>query len=331
MAEPIQITVTGAAGRISYALLFRIAAGAMFGMEQPVALSLLEVPEAMPRLDATMMELDDCVFPLLKSVRASSDAARAFADADWVILTGSAPYRPGMSRTEVLRANGPILQAQGRAINESAKNARALVVANPCNTNCLVAGRTAHDVPHEHWFAMTRLDQNRARAMLAHKADVPVDQVTRVTVWGDHGPSVFADFHNAWIGDRPAHEVIHDRDWVRNVFEPGVSGRGHVLYDSRGASPAASAAQAILGSVRALTTPTPLGHWFNAAVVSDGSYGVPRGLVFSLPLRTEDGRTWSVVQSHYLDDHAERRIAENVAALEQEAVVVADLMKGRIS
>ena len=330
MTEPIHIAVTGAAGRISYALLFRIAAGRMFGVDQPVTLSLLEVPEAMPLLDATMMELDDCAFPLLRSVRASTDAARAFADADWVILVGSAPRRAGMSRTEALLANGPIIQAHARAINESAKNARVLVVANPCNTNCLIAQVTAHDVPPDHWFAMTRLDQNRARAMLAHKANVPVDQVTRVTVWGNHGPSVFADFHNAWIGDRPAHEVIHDRDWVRTVFEPGVAGRGRVLYDALGASPAASAAQAILGAVRSLTTPTPHGHWFSAAVVSDGSYGVPRGLVFSVPLRTEDGRTWSVVQSHYLDDHAQGRIAANVAALEQEAVVVTDLMKGRI-
>ena len=255
MTEPIHIAVTGAAGRISYALLFRIAAGAMFGVDRPVALSLLEVPEAMPLLDATMMELDDCAFPLLRSVRASTDAAEAFADADWVILIGSAPYRLGMSRTEALRVNGPIFQADGRAINESAKNARVLVVANPCNTNCLIAQVTAHDVPPDHWFAMTRLDQNRARAMLAHKANVPVDHVTRVTVWGNHGPSVFADFHNAWIGDQPAHEVIHDRDWVRTVFEPGVAGRGQILYNARGASPAASVAQRSSG--RSGASPRP--------------------------------------------------------------------------
>ena len=204
-----------------------------------------------------------------------------------------------------MRANGPIFLAQGRAINESAKNARVLVVANPCNTNCLIARTTARDVPADHWFAMTRLDQNRGRAMLARKANVPVDQVTRVTAWGNHGPSVFADFHNAWIGDRPAHEVIHDRDWVRNVFEPGVAGRGQDAHERPGRVPAGSAAQAILGTVRSLTTPTPYRALVQRRVLSDGSYGVPRGLVFSFPLRTEDGRTWSIVQSHYLDDHAQ--------------------------
>ena len=173
-------------------------------------------------------------------------------------------------------------------------------MANPCNTNCLIAQVTAHDVPPNHWFAMTRLDQNRARAMLAHKANVPVDHVTRVTVWGNHGPSVFADFHNAWIGDQPAHEVIYDQDWVRTVFEPGVAGRGRVLYDALRASPAASAAQAVLGAVRSLTTATPHGHWFSAAVVSDGSYGVPRGLVLasrSAPKTAGPGRSSRAITS----------------------------------
>lgn len=330
MTEPIRIAVTGAAGRISYSLLFRIAAGTMFGPEQQVALSLLEVPEAVPLLDATMMELDDCAFPLLASVRAATDASEAFAGADWVVLLGSAPFRQGTTRSEALRENGPIFQAQGRAINESAKTARVLVVANPCNTNCLIARSTARDVPPTHWFALSRLDQNRARSMIASKANVACDQVTRVTAWGNHSPSVFVDFHNAWIGDQPAPEVIHDQAWVREVLEPGVAGRGQALFGARGASPAGSAAQAILGTVRSLTTPTPLQHWFSAAVVSDGSYGVPRGLIFSLPIRTEDGRDWSVVQSHYLDEHAQGRIGENIAELEHEAAVVSDLMPGRV-
>ncbi len=210
-----------------------------------------------------------------------------------------------------------------------AKTARVLVVANPCNTNCLIAQTTARDVPPEHWFAMTRLDQSRAQAMLAAKAKVAPDQVSRVTVWGDHGPSIFADFNNATIGDRPAREVIQDPEWVRNVFEPGVAGRPKVLHDLRGASPAGSAAQAIIGSLRALTNPTPYTHWFNAGVVSDGSYGIPKGLVFSMPIRTENGRTWSVVQSHYLDNHAQARIAECVAELEREAAVVTDFMPAR--
>jgi malate dehydrogenase len=232
-------------------------------------------------------------------------------------------------RTDLLRANGPIFLAQGRAINESAKTARVLVVANPCNTNCMIARTTARDVPPEHWFAMTRLDQNRARSMLAQKANVPVDQVTCVTAWGNHGPSLFADCHNARIGDRPAPEVIRDPDWVRNDFEPGVARRGRVLLDLRRASPAASGAQAILATIRSLITPTPFEQWFSAAVTSDGSYGVPRGLVFGFPLRTEDGVNWSIVQSLYLDNYAQSRIAVNVAELEREAAVVADLFGPR--
>jgi malate dehydrogenase len=329
MTEPIRVSVTGAAGRVSYSLLFRIAAGAMFGPDERVALSLLDVPAALPSLDTTMMELDDCAFPLLSSVRASTDAAEAFAGADWVLLLGDVTPRPGTTRPEALRANGPVMQSQGRAINESAKTATVLVVADPCNTNCLVARSAARDLAAEHWFALTRLDQNRARSMIARKANIPVDQVTRVTVWGNHSPSVFADFHNAWIGDRPAHEVIHDGAWVRDVFEPAVSGRDETVRGTRGLSPAASAAQAILGTVRSLTTPTPLGHWFSAAVVSDGSYGVPRGLVFGFPVHTEDGRSRSIVESLYLDEHTQNRIAANVAELELEALCVADLIKGR--
>jgi len=329
VTEPIRIAVTGAAGRISYALLFRIANGGMFGMDRPVDLSLLEVPEAMPLLDATMMELDDCCYPLLRSIRASTDAAEAFAGADWVVLIGGAVYRPGMNRSDAVRANGPIFQAHGRAINESAKTARVLVGANPCNTNCLIAKSMARDVPPNHWFAMTRLDQNRGRSMLAHKANVPADRVTRVTAWGDHGPSVFVDFWNAWIGDQPAHEVIKDRHWVREVFEPGVASRGQKLNEIRGASPAGSSAQAILGTIRSLTTPTPYEHWFSAAVPSDGSYGVPRDLVFGFPIRTEDGQTCSIVQNQFLDDHAQARIAENVSVLEYEAAILADLMPAR--
>jgi malate dehydrogenase len=329
MTEPIQIAVTGAAGRLSYSLLFRIANGGMFGPDRPVALRLLEAPSALPMLDATMMELEDACYPLLRSVRASADPAEAFAGADWVFLIGSAPNRPGMNRAEALLANAPIYLAQGRAINESAKCARVLVVANPCNTNCLIAQTTARDVPVGHWFTMTRLDQNRARAMIARKANVGVDHVNRVTAWGDHGPGVFADFHNSWIGDRPAHEVITDRDWVRNVFEPGVAGRGQVIHDIRGASPAGSGAQAIVGTVRALTVPTPYEHWFSAGVVSDGSYGIPRGLVFSVPIRTEDGETWSVYQRLYLDDHAQERIRAAVAELEHEAAIVTDFLPAR--
>jgi malate dehydrogenase len=326
MTEPIRVAVTGAAGRISYSLLFRIASGAMFGAGQPVELSLHDVPETAPLLDATMMELHDCAFPLLRTIRCSSDAAEAFESAHWIILIASVPYQPGMSRSELLRANGPIFQHQGEAINEAAPSARILVVANPCNTNCLVAQSVARDVPVEHWFAMTRLDQNRAKAMLAAKAGVTPDRVTRVTVWGNHSASVFPDFHNAFIADRPAPEVIRDVEWVRTVFEPGVAHRGQHLYRERGASPAASAAQAILDSIRSIINPTPIKLRFSAAVASDGSYGVPRGLFFSFPLRTEDGKTWSIIQDLYLDQHAQERLVANVVELENEAAAINSML-----
>jgi malate dehydrogenase len=322
MTEPIRVAVTGAAGRISYALLFRIAAGGMFGSHQPVALSLLDVPENGELLADTTVELRNCVFPMLAGVRWSTDAVEAFDRADWIIMLASAPVRPEMSRTDLIRANAPTYQEQGRAINESAPCARVLVVANPCNSNCQVARSFARDVPQEHWFAMTRLDQNRAHALLAEKAGVPVDQVSRVTVWGNHSSSVFPDFHNAYIGDRPAPEVINDPHWVRDVYERAIARRGTQVLRLRGASPAGAAAQAILASVRSITTPTPLLHRFSAAVVSDGSYGVPRDLVFGFPLRTEDGKTRSIVQNLFLDAHAQERLAANVAELGFEASIV---------
>lgn len=323
---PIRVAISGAAGRISYALVFRIAAGGMFGPDQPVSLCLLDVPETLPRLEAIVMDLHDGAFPLLERTQGTSDPSEAFSNADWVILIGSAPHRPGMRRADLLLANAPLFQNQGRAINEVCPSARILVVANPCNTNCLIAQSVARDVPLEHWFAMTRLDQNRARALLAHKAGVPVDQVTRMAVWGNHSEAIYPDFHNSFIRDQPASEVVQDADWVRNVFEPAVATRGALLLEKLGASPAGSAAQAIIASIRSITTPTPVMQRFSAAVVSDGSYGVPRGLVFGFPLRTEDGKTWSIVENLYLDLHAQERLAANVAELEYEASAVTDFL-----
>jgi malate dehydrogenase len=326
MNAPIRVAVTGAGGQICYSLLFRIAGGAMFGLEQPVELSLLETPDMLPKLDALQMELSDCAFPMLAGLRATDDPLEAFDRAHWVILIGGAPYRPDLTRLDLLRSNGPIFVAQGRAINEASPDARVLVVANPCNTNCLIAMSVAKDVPREHWFAMTRLDQNRAKALIAEKAAVSIERVTRVIAWGNHSPSVYPDFHNAFIDDRPAHEVVDDREWIRQTFEPTVRGRGHQILNARGASPAGSAAQAIIGTVRSITLPTPHGHRFSAAILSDGSYGVPRGLIFGFPLRTEDGHTWSIVHALFHDDYALERLAENVAELEQEAAVVNDLL-----
>jgi malate dehydrogenase len=326
MIRPMSIAVSGATGRIGYALVFRIASGAMFGPNQPVALSLLDIPEAEPILEATTMELEDSAFPLLTAIRHGTEPAHAFAGADWIILIGSRPLAAVLSRSELLRTNGPILLDHGRAINEAAPSARVLVFANPCNTNCLIAQSVARDVPPEHWFAMMRLDQSRAQAMLAAKARVPIDHVTRVTAWGNHSDKVFADCHNAFIDERPAEDVIRDPAWVRNVFEAEVAGRRRKFFDKRRATPAGAAAQAIVATIRSITTPTPVQLRFSAAVLSDGSYGVPQGLVFGFPLRTEDGKTWSIVQNLYLDDHAQLRLAENVAELEYEASVVTDLL-----
>ena len=328
MTTPIRIAVSGAAGRISYALLFRIAAGGMFGSTQPVELRLLEVPPALPLLDATIMELNDCAFPLLANVRASADAREAFEGADWIILIGGAHYQPGISRLELLKRNGPIFLEHGRAINEAAKTARVLVVANPCNTNCLIAKSVAQDVPPEHWFAMTRLDQSRARMLLAEKAAVPVEKVNRVTVWGDHGSTIFPDFRNAFIDDQPISTVITDADWVRQVWEPTVRGRGRILLAARGGSPAGSAAQAIIATIRSLTVPTPFGHYFSVAGAGGGPDGVPPDRIFIVPLRAQDGRGWSIVPSLYLDEYAQERIAENVTELQYQASMVTDLLGG---
>ncbi|HEV3163241.1 MAG TPA: malate dehydrogenase [Isosphaeraceae bacterium] len=327
MARSIRIAISGAGGRIGYALVFRIAAGGMFGSEQPVALSLLEMPERLRLIQATAMELKDCAFPLLSEVRLGVDAQHTFEGADWVILLAGRPLRPGGQRADVLRDNAPSFAAQGRAINEVAPGARILVVASPRNTHCLIAMSYAPSVPAEHWFAMTRLDRMRATALIAEKAGVPVSQVTCVTAWGNHSESVYPDFENATIDDRPAPEVITDRDWVRKVFEPSVAHRSAEILSLGGASSAGSAAQAIIGSIRSITTPTPFERWFGAAVVSDGSYGVPRGLIFGFPLRTEDGLSWSIVQGLYLDAYAQGRLAANVAELEHEAATVTDLLR----
>src|SRR3954470_22074831 len=296
MTEPIRIAVTGAGGQIGYALLFRIASGGLFGPDQPVSLGLLEITPALPSLNGTLMELEDCAFPLLHSVKATDKAEEAFAGADWVILVGGLPRKEGMSRADLIRANGPIFTGQGKAINDAAgPDVRVLTVANPCNTNCLIARSHAPRVPAERWFAMTRLDQNRAAAQLAQKAGVPVGQVSRVTIWGNHSDTQYPDYKNARIGGQPATVVIGAPAWFAETFIPLVAKRGSAVIKARGASSAASAANAAIDSVRSAATPTPADDWFSAGVVSDGSYGIPAGLIYSVPLRTADGRSWSIV------------------------------------
>jgi malate dehydrogenase len=256
--RPIRIAISGTAGRVAYNLVFDIAAGMLFGPHQPVAVSLLDLPETMQLLEALRLELMDCAFPLLAELKHSDDPAESFAGADWIILLANTLRRfPAMSRLDMLRSSGPIYVEHGRAINHATATARILVVAEPCNTNCLVAMTNAPDVPRERWFALNRLTRMRATAMIAEKAGVPVSQVNCVTVWGNHSEKIYVDFHNAFIGDRPAAQVITDKDWPRNVLEPAVTHRQHQIELLRGATPSATAVQAILGTIRSLTTPTP--------------------------------------------------------------------------
>jgi malate dehydrogenase len=327
MTQPIRVAITGAGGQIGYALLFRIASGGLFGPNQPVALSLLEITPALPSLGGTLMELDDCAFPLLADVKASDKAEEAFAGADWVILVGGLPRKDGMTRADLIRANGPIFTTQGRAINDAAgPNARVLVVANPCNTNCLIARSHAPKVPSERWFAMTRLDQNRAAAQLANKAGVPVGEITRMTIWGNHSDTQYPDYKNARIGGKPATQVITDTPWFTETYIPTVAKRGSAVIKARGASSAASAANAALDSVRSASFPTPAGDWFSAGVVSTGAYGIPEGLVYSFPLVTDDGRSWKIVPDLAIDDDARARLDASAAELKAEREAVTDLL-----
>jgi malate dehydrogenase len=326
MTQPIRIAVSGAGGQIGYALIFRIASGGLFGPDVPVALSLLEITPALPSLGGTIMELDDCAFPLLADVKASDKAEEAFAGADWVILVGGMPRKDGMSRADLIRANGPIFTGQGKAINEAAgPNVRVLVVANPCNTNCLIARSHAPKVPSDRWYAMTRLDQNRAASQLAAKAGVPVKEISQLAIWGNHSDTQYPDYKHALIGGKPATEVVTDHAWFTETFIPTVAKRGSAVIKARGASSAASAANAALDSARSASHPTAAGEWMSAGVVSDGSYGVPAGLIYSFPL-TSNGTTWSIVPNLTLDADAKARVDASAAELVTERDTVKDLL-----
>ncbi|HUR24309.1 MAG TPA: malate dehydrogenase [Acidimicrobiales bacterium] len=323
---PVHVTVTGAAGQIGYALLFRIAAGELFGPNQPVVLRLLEVEPAMAVLDGVVMELEDCAFPLLLDVVATPDPAKAFAGASWALLVGSVPRKPGMERSDLLRINAGIFKTQGEAIAASAAgDVRVLVVGNPCNTNCLIARSNARDVPVNRWFAMTRLDQNRARSVLAAKAGVAVPEVTNVAIWGNHSATQYPDFQNATIGGRPAAEVIDDPAWLRGDFISAVQQRGAAVLAARGTSSAASAASAVIDSVRSIREVTPRSDNAALAVASRGEYGIPEGLQFGFPVRS-DGAAWSVAQGYRLDDFAKHRLKITVDELLAEREGVRDLL-----
>ena len=324
--QPVQVTVTGAAGQVGYALVFRIAAGDLLGPDQPVVLRLLEIEQAVPALEGVVMELEDCAFPLLSGVVATSDLDVAFEGTSWALLVGALPRRAGMERSDLLGANGAIFGPQGRAIAaRAAGEIRVLVVGNPANTNCLIARSNAPEVPADRWFSLTRLDQSRARALLAKRAQVPVRDVTNLAVWGNHSPTQYPDFANARIGGRPAPEVVGDRGWLEGEFTTTVQKRGAAVIAARGASSAASAANAVVDSVRSIRLPTPEGDCASLAVVSRGEYGVPEGLQFGFPV-VSDGVSWHVAEGFVLDDFARERLRITVEELESEQTAVKDLL-----
>ena len=325
--KTVKVAVTGAAGQIGYAMLFRLASGAVFGRDTAVELRLLELEQALPALEGVKMELDDCAFPLLENIVTTSDADHAFKGVDWALLVGSVPRKAGMERNDLLKVNGGIFVGQGKAINQNAgSNVRIVVVGNPCNTNCLIAMNNAPDIPRERWFAMTALDENRAKSQLAWKAGVAVRDVTNMTIWGNHSATQYPDFTNALIKGMPASQVIKDEEWLKGDFIKTVQQRGAEIIKARGASSAASAANAALDTITRVITPTEKGDWFSAAIPSDGSYGVTQGLIFSYPLRSSGNGDYEVVQGIELDEFSQKKIQATRDELEMEREAVKEML-----
>ncbi len=327
MKTPITVSITGAAGQIGYSLLFRIASGAVFGPDQPVNLRLIEIEPALPALAGVVMELDDCAFPLLNEVVATADLNEGFRGANWALLVGSVPRKAGMERGDLLGINGKIFTGQGKAITSfAAKDVRVLVVGNPCNTNALIAMSNASGVPKERFFAMTRLDENRAKSQLAQKAGVHQSKVTNVAIWGNHSATQYPDFTNAKINGRPATDVISHIEWLKGEFIATVQQRGAAIIKARGASSAASAANAAIDTVKSLITPTPAGDWHSVAVCSDGSYGVEKGIITSFPIRTVEDGKWEIVQGLPIDSFSREKIDATVKELLEEREAVKNLI-----
>ncbi len=328
MSQPIKVAVTGGAGQIAYNLLFRIGNGEVFGADQPVSLQILEIPPAMDALRGVVMELEDCAQPLLHDVVISSDPNVAFKEANWAILVGGRPRGPGMLRGDLIAANGPIFVEQGRALNEqAAADIRVLVVANPCNSNCLVAKANAPDIPAERFFAMTRLDENRAKAQLAQKAGVAVADVSRLAIWGNHSATQFPNFEHAQINGIRAEAVLGDRAWLEDEFMTTVQQRGAAIINARGKSSAASAANAALDSIRSLINPTADGDFISAGIPSENNpYSVAEGLIFSFPLRCDGQGAVNIVPELYLSEYARGKIQATEAELLVEREAIADLL-----
>lgn len=324
--KSVRVAVTGAAGQIGYALLFRIASGQMFGADTTVHLQLIELEQALPALGGVKMELDDCAFPLLGSVTCTADYDVGFKNADWALLVGGVPRKDGMERADLLKINGGVFKKQGQSLARVANPAcKILVVGNPCNTNAWIACKSAAGtIPAKNFFAMTMLDQNRAVTQLAQKAGVSVSAVSHLGIWGNHSPTMFSDFTNAKISGKPVNQVITDEAWLKATFLETVGKRGAAVIKARGLSSAASAANAVVDTVKNLVTPTPAGQFFSVAVSSDGSYGIPKGLMFSYPIRS-NGKDWEIVQGLELNSFCREKIALTQKELEDELSAVKDL------
>src|SRR5579864_675164 len=324
--KPIHVTVTGAAGQIGYALVFRIASGQLLGPNQPIVLRMLEIEPAMKSLEGVAMELDDCAFPLLHDIVLTSNTEAAFDGASWALLVGSIPRKAGMERGDLLSVNGGIFGPQGKAIaKKAASDVRILVVGNPCNTNCYIARSNAPEIAPERWFAMTRLDENRAKTQIARKAKVPVSVVSNMAIWGNHSATQYPDARNARIAGVAVHDVISDHGWLKHKFIETIQKRGAAVIEARGASSAASAANAVIDSVNSIRNPTPWGDWHSLAVVSHGEYGVPEWLQFGFPVKS-DGERWEVVQGLEHDEEARKRIQATTDELVQERELVKELV-----
>ncbi|CAM3371497.1 malate dehydrogenase [Occultella aeris] len=324
MTQPVNVTVTGAAGQIGYALLFRIASGQLLGPDTPVKLRLLEIPQGVKAAEGTAMELDDCAFDLLAGIDIFDDPTAGFEGANVALLVGARPRGPGMERGDLLEANGGIFGPQGKALNAgAADDIRVLVVGNPANTNALIAQANAPDIPAERFTAMTRLDHNRALSQLAAKTGAAVSDIRNLTIWGNHSATQYPDIFHAQIGGRPATEVVDDQAWLEDTFIPTVAKRGAAIIEARGASSAASAANAAIDHVHDWVNGTPAGSWTSAAIPSDGSYGVPEGLISSFPV-TSAGGAWEIVQGLDVNEFSRARIDASVAELTEER----DAVKG---
>jgi malate dehydrogenase len=324
--SPIRVAVTGAAGQISYSLLFRIAHGDLFGPDQPVELRLLEIEPAMKVLDAVVMELDDCAFPLLTDIETTTEPKVAFDGVSWALMVGAFPRKDGMERKDLISTNASIFGPQGQALAQAAaSDVRILVVGNPCNTNCLIARSNAPEIGDDRWFAMTRLDQNRARKLLAQRANVAVTDVTNVAIWGNHSSTQFPDFENAKIGGKPATSVINDDAWLRGEFISTIQTRGAAVIKARGGSSAASAANGAVDSVRSIVQKTPKGDNVALAVTSRGEYGIPEGLQFGFPVRST-GDSWEIIEGFEHDDFAKEKIKITADELVEEREAVKELL-----